>query len=171
MVLPIRNDIVDLRKNIFKQREELEKIYLRGQLLKKMQIQLKDIEEDIPSVESAVLPVEKRLYLITALENISSENKLKQEISMDDFPENISKITALPINVKLNGTFNDFLKYIIDVERMDFYINWQTISIGSGIGTKRTIRRGPNLAPSAPESITENKSIQITLSGQVYWRP
>ncbi len=170
VVFPISKDIVSLRDSIFAQREELEKMYLRGQLLKKMQIQLQKIDQDIEKIDSAVLTEEKQLELITVLEKIASDNNLSQEIVMDSLPENISKVTALPIEVRLNGKFTDILGYVLDVERQDFYLTWKSVSVGSGVGTQRIVRRGPNVIPET-KKLTNIETVDVVLVGESYWKP
>jgi len=71
---------------------------------------------------------------------------------------------------ELTGTEEDIQLHPLDVEQQSFYVNWQSVSIGSGVGTRRITQRGPNLAPESG-SIIGNQSISVTLLGETYWKP
>ena len=172
---PVRSSILSAKASITKERINLEKQYLNGQLLKKTQQQFKGIKPDIPRVKSAILTRGQELFVITTFEEIAKRHSLEQHIIMDDLVidiegDDLDKVIALPTRVDLNGDFLDVLNYLSDVEALGFYVNWQSVSIRTSSGSK-TYVPAPGLAPqNAPGLTTSYEILKVTLEGETYWK-
>ncbi len=169
VVVPSVQDILTLKYDIQEERAKLEESYAKGLSLRKTKLQLISIQEDVEQLEQSMLRPGQELFLITTLEDIATSKNLEQEIVMDDLPDDVSQLIKLPLQVELKGRFSDILFYVIEVERLDFYINWKKVTMR----TRRTTRGGRSVPNQAPEGGTDaqNEDITVILEGETYWKP
>lgn len=169
IVIPAGHDIIALRNDIQIEREKLEESYAKGLSLRKTKEQLANIQQDVNQINRSILKPGQELFLITALEDIANRKNLEQNISMDDLPSGITKMTALPLQVKLTGRFSDILFYVAEVEQLDFYVNWSSITFKTRDSRRSTVPTSSR----APEDGTpeEENIISVILEGETYWKP
>ncbi len=144
--IPTVSDILKLKKMIYLERVDLEKKYLRSQVLKNI---LKDFEELKPQSEkfdSLFVPLGKELEFITAIEEFATIHKIEQEVSIGKTVDKNGIYTIAPLTIKLKGSFNDTLKYINELNQITYYYNILSLAMNSA----------------------DQNMVQTTLNGEIY---
>lgn len=141
IIYPSFKEIKEMSNEIYKQKEQLEKLYLAGQFLKPTQKQYEKIKPQTSELSKMFIIKNQELEIISALENIASKNNLKQKIDLEEPKENpatgklennpIRKYQPLTLNIQITGNYINFLKYLIDLETLDYYINIKDFRIFS----------------------------------------
>lgn len=176
VIYPVVSSILSLNDQIQEERVDLEKKYIRGQLLKQTQDDLLGIEKEIDRVHGITLKSGNELDLIQTLERIAQLHNMKQEISMDGLPEHFDKTIALPTRIELEGTFDELLGYLIELESLSFYVNIDGINISSGAADSKNRGVVARQVPSSPDetpvtTIDPKQVLHITLSAETFWKP
>lgn len=177
LVVPMRSDILTINEDTVDARIELEKQYLNGQLLRKTQNQFESVKPRLPQMEAAILKKGQELFLITTLEELAIKHGLIQKLSMSDLnfsdDAEITDVVPMSIRVDLTGNYDQVLGFLSETEQLDFYINWDSVSIKSLASPEsgRQINTFPGLAPSgAPGSGDFDASVRAVFSGETYWQ-
>lgn len=134
IILPTVNDIKQISNTIYAERVDLEKKYLRGQLLKTT---IKEFEASKPSQEklaSVFISEGKELEFITALEKIAGVWGLEQNLSLQPVETKSGFSYAQPLEIKIKGDFIKILKYLADLEKTKYYFNITSLSLDSNNG-------------------------------------
>lgn len=135
IILPTAGEIKEIKEAVYTERVDLEKKYLRGQLLKKT---LEDFEKIRPKKEklSSVFVIEgKELEFIQALEKIAAFYNLEQNLKLQqlkDGEENNDYYYPLALEVLIEGDFTQTLGYLKSLERLNYYFNIYSINISAG---------------------------------------
>lgn len=145
-------DIKSVSTTIHRQRTELERKYQTGQSLKELIRILQDMQPRIESLNQTLLPSDDTLSFINDLEVIAEKHHLKQVIKLADFEPIENQIISTPIQVSVDGTYNNFLNYIAELDRQPFYFNIITMTINSQL------------------SAGSNEQIQASIDANIYWR-
>lgn len=155
IILPTIQDIKKISDAVYAERVDLEKKYMRGQLLKKTLEDFEKIKPEKEKLASIFINPGKELEFITALEKIAGRYNLKQNIQLPTISEKIGEKTyyPLPLEVVINGDFIEILKYLKDLERLNYYFNIASINI------------------SLDEKNSEKKSVNAILNGKIYILP
>ncbi len=157
IILPGVNRIKDLSNQIFTQRIELEKIYLRGQNIKKTLKQYQQIKPTVSLINNAYIQSDRELDLFTALENLSENNNIVPNIKLTSTAtEKHPKI--LPLQITLESNFINLMNYLIGLERLDYYLNISIIRINAG-------------SVNSLEVINNNSSLTTLLIVNAYYKP
>ncbi|MFA6254735.1 MAG: hypothetical protein WC675_01725 [Patescibacteria group bacterium] len=132
IILPITRDIKKIGDAIYKERVDLEKKYLRGQLLKKT---VSDFEKIKPQKDrlNAIFIIEgEELKFVSRLEEIASLNNVRQTIELDTKNSEIQEgIKILPLKITTQGNFVSIMKYLTDLEQLNYYFNIYSVRIGT----------------------------------------
>jgi len=138
IVYPSIKEIKKISNQINEQKEKLEKFYMEGCFLKPTKNQYEKIEPQIAELSKIFIHENQELDLITNLENIASKNNLKQKIELKELKEDTktqAKYETLPLTIKIIGNYLNCIKYLIELEALNFYINIDEIkafSFGTG---------------------------------------
>lgn len=144
--IPTVSDILKLKKMIYLERVDLEKKYLRSQVLKKILSDFERVQPQKEKIDSIFIPLGKELEFITTLEEYASKHKVKQEVSIGKTIDKSGVYTISPLNIKLEGNFKNTLDYINDLNKISYYYNILSLTING----------------------TESENIQTTLNGEIY---
>ncbi|OGY47433.1 MAG: hypothetical protein A3J65_04780 [Candidatus Buchananbacteria bacterium RIFCSPHIGHO2_02_FULL_45_11b] len=155
IILPTIQDIKKISDAVYAERMDLEKKYIRGQLLKKT---LEDFEKARPQKEklaSVFVNQGKELEFITALEKIAADQGLKQNIQMPAATGKKSEknLYSRLLGITVNGDFIGILKYLKDLEKLNYYFNISSLTVGLD---------GKNPG---------NKAVNAILTGKIYTLP
>ena len=132
IVLPTINDIKKISNDVYLERLDLEKKYLKGQLLKKTMEDFEKIQPEKEKLISIFIKEGEELKFITALEKLSSEYELEQELKLGSKQDLGSSIYyALPLEIIIKGKLIDTLKYLRDLERLNYYYNINAVTTSS----------------------------------------
>jgi hypothetical protein len=111
----------------------------------------KKVEENAQTLENVFWVEGKELDLITTFEDLALRNEINQSVELGDKQNFRDKYTTMPLHLVLRGTFSNLIKYFIDLEKMDFYVNVDLADV-----------------LSLPTSQGE---ISVSLTAKTYWRP
>ncbi|MFA6428313.1 MAG: type 4a pilus biogenesis protein PilO [Candidatus Buchananbacteria bacterium] len=151
-------DIKQINQEVYRQRQELEEKFLAGQNLRKTTEDLKKLEEKIPELNFIFVEENKELEFITALEKIAKNNSLTQKIELDNNAEIISaNIKALPLRLYLSGSFNKFTNYLTDLQKLNYYINFDTLTVNNAQGTNKSQE-------------LSGETLEFFIGGKIFWR-
>lgn len=126
------------------------------------------IEKSIKKVDSIIIKKDQKLAFIKQLEAIADNLKIEQKINLrrDEEPESqngvINQFNTLPIEITLRGDFQSLLKYVLELEKSDYYVNIKKIQIG-----KFESNLGELSLPSEAVSLTQ--PLILFISGETYW--
>lgn len=150
LIRPNLLEIKKLSQRIENEQKTLEELRLKGQTLSKAKKELKEIEGKIPLVEKAFLLEGRELEFITSLEEISRRNNISQDINLGTKQEFKNGYKVMPVNLSLRGDFVNFIKYLLEIEKLDFYFNIDSLNITTLPG--------------------EKNEINISLAAKTYWQ-
>lgn len=157
VIIPAVNDINAMSGDIEMKRIDLEEKYLRGQSLRKLAENLKNIEPRLNNLEEIFINKEDALELVTSLEEIAVKNNVAQKInlSMNKNAEQ-NGYEKIPLQIFAEGRFNNLFNYLLGIEGLNYYINITSIEIASP-------------ADKTALEAEKNKKIKITVFADTYW--
>ncbi|MFA6410369.1 MAG: type 4a pilus biogenesis protein PilO [Candidatus Buchananbacteria bacterium] len=139
IILPTVKDILEINKLVYAERVDLEKKYERGQLLRKTIEDFQKIKPQENRLISVFVIESKELEFITTLEKISNTQQLDQKIYLKSAVKTKDKeeiYDSLPVEIAIKGNFTGILKYLNDLEKLNYYFNISTINIGTEDGSE-----------------------------------
>ena len=157
VIIPSVKKIQTISQEVYDQQVHLEELYMRGQLIKRVQRQLAEINPFIEKMTRGFVDPEQGVNFILTLENLAQSNNLEQRIEMKPeqaIQKNIYEV--LPVRLSLEGNFIDFIKYLKMSEGMDYYFNVEVLDISS----LKPKYAGPTPGPD---------KLNVLLQGQSYW--
>ncbi|MBI4652958.1 hypothetical protein HY750_01770 [Candidatus Kuenenbacteria bacterium] len=125
IILPTINEIKKLNKYIYQEQKDLEIKFQIGETIKKIRQNFLKIKPYFPQLNNIYLTEDKKIEFFTLLEKTAQKCNLKLDLNL--LPLESSEIIALQFD--LEGEYFDFLKYLIDLEKLDYYININKILI------------------------------------------
>ncbi len=129
VILPTIKDIRKISRAVYLERVDLEKKYLRGQLLRKTIDDFDKIKPDKEKLSSIFITVGEELKFITALEKIATQHNLEQEIKLQQNKnEQTDSYYTLPLSITARGNFIEILKYLKELEKLNYYFNVFSLS-------------------------------------------
>lgn len=154
---PSIREIMNLSDRIYQERVDLEKLYRKGQILKQT---LKDYQTIKPTLNQFtniyVIPGNE-LDFITHLEKVATEQKVNQDITLG-LADKKPKVNKLPIQLHIDSSLANFVKYLTGLEQLDYYLNIETLRLGGY--NKRT-------SPGSANNFT----LSAFLLGSAYYKP
>ncbi len=131
-MIPTIIDIKKISQSIYAERVDLEKKYQKGQLLKETIENFSKIKSEKEKFEKSFITEGKELEFINALEKISENYGVSQNISLQKNQEKTSEKNfyyQLPLQMTLSGDFISILKYLSELETISYYFNIPTVNI------------------------------------------
>lgn len=128
IILPTAKEIKKMKNLIYNERVDLEKKYMRGQLLNKVIKNFESVKAEKDRLNSVFVNEGQELEFVTTIEKNASENNLTQEIQMKSSKDNGSYVSSA-LGINTSGTFLNTLKYINELGRMNYNFNINSISI------------------------------------------
>lgn len=136
-ILPAINKLEAAKKTIEEQKISFEKIYIQGQNLRKTSENIKTVEPGLQDLQKIFVKKEEALNFITSLEKIAEKNNIKQKIGNLNYPTSTDKKSTfdiVPIQITLSGNFKSLIKYLSDLEKLDYYVSVKNLEIlGNGV--------------------------------------
>jgi Tfp pilus assembly protein PilO len=131
IIIPTINEIKKISQSIYAERMDLERKYQKGQLLRETINNFEKIRLDKEKFVKSLILEGKELEFITVLEQISEKHNINQSLSLKKSQEKDELkgfYYVIPLEITLSGDFIDILKYLKDIEKMDYYLNISTIN-------------------------------------------
>lgn len=139
--LNIRNIFLSLNK-------EALSLKSKGQGLSKVHEDYQNYKDKLPDYQALFIKEGEELSLVTKLEEIADKYHLKQDLSLSTekllLADNIKKV---PFNFNLKGNFNDLLRYLLEISKINTNLTIQNVNIKQGL----------------------NDQLEISLLGYTYW--
>ncbi|MFN3301789.1 MAG: type 4a pilus biogenesis protein PilO [Patescibacteria group bacterium] len=142
--------VKNLSQRIEYEQKTLEELRLKGQTLAKTKKEFKEIEGEIPILERFFLIEGEELNFITSLEEIAQKNNISQEINLGTKQNFKNSYKVMPVNLSLKGSFINFINYLREIEKLDFYFNIDSLNITT-------------ISP-------EKDEINVSLTAKTYWK-
>ncbi len=132
VIVPTINDIKNISSSIYQERIELEKKYLRGQLLKKTVSDFEAIKPQQDILDEIFIKDGEELRFVSILEDLADNNGVRQSLELQT--KNIEEkkgIKYIPLKITVSGKFQQVMSYLNDLEMLKYYFNISDIRIAS----------------------------------------
>jgi len=130
VIIPKVKSIRGISKNIQELKTEFVKDEMDNKGLKEVITRLKEIQNKSDKFLNIFVKEEEELEIIKNLEDISLNNNLGQKINLfSKQSDEKSGENRFDLNIKLNGSYKNLLKYLAEIRKIDYYINIKSISI------------------------------------------
>ena len=91
----------------------------------------KAYQQKIELIDKSILTKNRELEFVTTLENIASQYNLDQKINLSKYEDIEGKsFFQMPLQIYLQGDFENELRYLQDIEKLNYYIDIEKINIG-----------------------------------------
>lgn len=131
IIKPTIKYIKETKNQIKIEREDLERRYQRVMYLRQNSDKLKEIEQQLVVLDDLFLISDKELDFITTLEGVAEKNNVTQKISLKSVNLNDPQQNTLPFDILINGEMHDVLSYLLEVEQLSYYVNFNSLGIDS----------------------------------------
>lgn len=148
MVIPTIQAVYSLAGQVKAEKIELATFEAKEKNIKILKEKQVEVDEKLKVVESALISPDNSLALILSLEKMASQNKVEQNISILNVPDekrertkdkkgeySLDNIPYIPVSVRTGGTFNNILTYLLAIEQMGTYTDTTVITIAASSGS------------------------------------
>jgi len=136
IIMPTVRDIEEISNSVRDERIDLEKKYLRGQLLRKTIENFEKIKPEQEKLASIFIVEEEELKFITTLEETAAKNQINQDIRLQSIggmeKSKEKEFYPVPLSITTQGNFVKIMQYLNDLEHLNYYFNISSIIINSG---------------------------------------
>ncbi|KKU11805.1 MAG: hypothetical protein UX17_C0067G0007 [Parcubacteria group bacterium GW2011_GWC2_45_7] len=153
VMMPSISGIVDLRKKIATEREELEIASAKAANYRKNVESTAQVQAEIADLESTLIQHGREVDYFTKLEGLARQHNVNQTLTLEEGSNFAKSVRAFPMDLKIKGDFTNFVRYLIDIERQNELLAIKTLSISS-----------------TPRDNQTEDVLQITLNGLIYVR-
>lgn len=158
--LPAINDIKKLRADLITRKIELEDKLNKDKNMVDLNDRLKKIEPELLTLDKIFINKNRELDFITIIESIEKKNLVKQKLVINSVStEDKNIIKTIPIKIDVSGQYRNILQYLSDLESLSYYININTIDIGT---TEK-------LNPMAPGDVSYG-DINLSITADTFWK-
>ncbi len=161
VIMPTIKNIKTISGEIKTQKVDLEEKYLKGQNLKKLNESLRKIEPQINILDQIFISQNRELEFITTIEEVAHNNNVIQKINLNEIQDNNSTYKETTLQLAIQGTFNNQLSYLKDLESLNYYINIESIKLFPG--SSQLIKQDEELKQT-------KQDINMTIQGLTFWK-
>lgn len=149
VILPSLAEIRHIRRQVYEERIRLEKLYVRGQLQKKVRANYNRVKESAAWLDNILLKENQELQYITALESAAEKTGVGLKITVGEQ----SRLSGQPLSVlgftfNLAGSWPKIVSFLAALENMPYYTNVLEV-----IAARRE-QSGPEAAVGATATVT-----------------
>ncbi len=175
LILPSIHRIRELNIEMTRRKVVLEQLYEQGQSTKKIANNIERVQEFIPPLNRAFLYRGEELAFITTMEASASSHSLIHTLSFSEVstknPKGERGTTEIPISMTVGGAYRDVVLFLADLDRMPFYLNVRSVSIGGNASGSLIQTSGARSAPViTPASDNLDGRVYATIDAVTYWR-
>ncbi len=153
IVWPALAEIRLINRQVYEERVRLEKLYVRGQLQKKVRENFAKIQNQTPWLDNVLLKENQELQYITALENAATEQAVELKINIGESKRLPNQLfSVLGVSFELTGDYPNILRWISAIETIPYYTN---------------IRESAVAMHDAKDNLPERATVNI--SAETYW--
>jgi len=132
IVVPSLQEIRVINEQVLEERLRLEKLYVRGQLQKKVRDNYNNIKEDVGFLDEVFLKENQELQYITTLEHFASEQNIDLNITIGEprrKPQ--QRFSVLPFTFQITGSWPKIAQWVSDIEQLPYYTNIKEITVSA----------------------------------------
>lgn len=123
---PALREIRLINRQVYEERVRLEKLYLKGQLQKKVRENYARIEGDIGFLDEIMLKENNELPYITAVEQAASAAEVELKINVGERKRTPNEpLSILAFNLEAKGGWENVTRFLGNLEKIPFYSNIQ----------------------------------------------
>ncbi len=160
IIIPTINEIKKINQYIYQERKDSEIKFQISKKNKEIRQNYFKIKPYFSRLNDIYLIEDKKIDFFVFMEKKAQERNLK--INTNLFP--LESANALAFKIELEGIYFDFLKFLIDLEGTDYYININEISINDALINVQT---GDFFVPTYLKK-EKFGSVKVILSGEIY---
>lgn len=162
IIIPKVNFIKESGHSIVERRKFLEEQYERVKNLKQGKIDIERIQSNIGRLDEVFVNHEQDLEFIQTLEELANKNNVAQNISMSNAQKIKNEYEEIILEINLEGSFYNIMRYLIDLETLEHYVNIKSLNINS-------LDRNKNLEISAEDSSSASR-VSCKIVADTYWK-
>jgi|GEM_PF-1357992 len=129
VILPTARYIKLLNNETAQLKEYLEKKYENTTNLRSSIKKIEEIKSVVEGYPQYFFKQGDELKLITTLENIALKNKVTQKIESSNLDQ--PNHNPVKMTVAINGDYERVLRYMTDLEKLNYFINTERIQLGA----------------------------------------
>ncbi len=154
LVAPALAEIRLINRQVYEERVRLEKLYVRGQLQKKVRDTFNNVKDELKFLDSILLKENQELQYITALERSAALSGVALEISIGAakrVPD--QTFSTLRLNFEVSGEWTGIMNWLDRVEALPYYTNIRDLAVA--------VREG--------KEDSGNRAATVTVGADTYW--
>ena len=133
VLYPTIKTIISLGSDIGEIQQSLEEKYENSQKLRRSLQEIDQVEKNTTQYSQAYIKKGAELEIITALENIATQNNINQNMDMTLIENQSADKAAMPqyyhLSVIANGSFVDQISYLNALNKLPYYLVIQNINL------------------------------------------
>lgn len=130
LVVPALAEIRLINRQVYDERVRLEKLYVRGQLQKKVRENFNSVKDELKFMDNILLKENQELQYITAVEQTAQEARLDLKISIGKSkraPE--TPFSTLRLNFEVAGDWENIMRWLDRLEALPYYTNIREMAV------------------------------------------
>lgn len=175
LILPSVRRIQELNHEMTRRKVILEQLYEQGQSTKKIANNIEQIQEFIPLLNRAFLYRGEELAFITTMETSATSRSLVHTLTFSDVSKKDARgergTVEVPISITVGGQYRNIVQFLSDLDRMPFYVNVKSISIGGNAPINQHQISGARSAPTTVSTSDDSGGqVYAGIEAVTYWR-
>lgn len=130
LVIPALAEIRLINRQVYEERVRLEKLYVRGQLQKKVRETFNGVKDDLKFLDNILLKENQELNYITALEQAARATDVNLKISIGAskrVPD--QPFSTLRLNFEVAGAWTNIMRWLDQIETLPYYTNIREMAV------------------------------------------
>jgi Tfp pilus assembly protein PilO len=124
---------------------------------------LNRIEPLVDTLNVIFIDKSRAIEFFSILENAAKNNNIEQKIDMAEIKmDSKAYFTKTPITIKCEGGFDDLTNYLKDLERLNYYISVNSLSIGKSKTASRSL--------FDDEGNSQKQVMSMDIIAETYWK-
>lgn len=168
LAIPFADQIKKSKKTIVAEKIKLERQLIRQKNSAEIEKTINQVKNDIKIIEDSYINKNNQLEFITTLEGIASANKVEQNINLTQIGNKDKKSSYIesPLVLELSGRHDNLIKYLLDIEALNYYINIHSFEIFAG----QNIATNGAISDALNDNNKKNDNLRMRLTATTYWR-
>lgn len=127
---PALDEIGIIRSQVYDERVRLEKLYVRGQLQKKVRENYARIKDDVKFLDEIFLREHQELTYITALEQAGAAANIELKINIGETKRTPQQLlSTLGFSFEIKGAWPNIMRWLDAVEQIPYYTDIKEMAV------------------------------------------
>ena len=136
VLIPSFRGIITLAEEISRQQSKAAQALAHARQLAPTTSLIEEIQRELPGLERMIIESGKEIDFFALLEEKNKQNNLQQLVRLSPSVEVLPSLEELPLEFQIQGTFQDILAYISELERMPELIVLRSITLSHSTVSK-----------------------------------